>query len=62
MKLSEAERKFLELVRSSRVARTPPTDTARRALSESWVKIGWGGVLELTPAGLRALTEEGETP
>jgi len=45
--------RFLSLVPGARWHQPPPTwnDVFREAISERFVRIGWGGVLELTDEG-----------
>lgn len=51
--------KFLSLVPGARWRSAPPTWNVelQTALSDDLVKIGWGGILELTDAGREAVAK-----
>ena len=57
-------KKFLAVVQSAqwRAGRVPPVWNAeyRTALSDSLVRVGWGGAIELTDAGREALAAHTE--
>jgi len=52
--------KFLSVVKTARFRHVPPVWNIqmRQALNDSLIRVGWGGVLELTDAGSAALKEE----
>lgn len=49
----DRDTRFLSLVRTARWRDVPPAwrECLRSALSSGWVRVGWGGVLELTAQG-----------
>lgn len=59
-------RQFLELVPNASWRRPPPVwnEQLRAALSEGYIKVGFGGGLQLSEAGKAALISNGhgETP
>ena len=62
MTADETMKKFLERVQSANWIQPPPkiwNRQYREALSEGFVKVGWGGRLALTDAGRTALSQSG---
>lgn len=55
-------RQFLSVVPNMRLRNVPAVwnEEVRRALSDNLVRVGWGGVLELTDEGHKMLVESVE--